>query len=130
MTFLNHFLTGSFIFWNWSAGVACVFLRLVVCQLLHLLLFFFPFWRLRFHLAYSSFVVQKLLSLIRSHLFIFAFISNILEGGSWRILLWCMSERILSTFSSKDIYLKLRSLWNIKWVCFFFFFFPSSLSCI
>ena len=30
----------------------------------------------------DSFVVQKLLSLIRSHLFIFAFISNILGGGS------------------------------------------------
>ena len=116
---LAHFFIGSFIFWNWAVGVACIFLSLV-CQLLHLLLFFFPFWRLRFHLAYSSFVVQKLLSLIRSHLFIFAFISNILEGGSWRILLWCMSERILSTFSSKDIYLKLRSLWNIK--CLFFFF--------
>ena len=29
-----------------------------------------------------SFVVQKLLGLIRSHLFIFAFISNILGGGS------------------------------------------------
>ena len=28
-----------------------------------------------------SFVVQKLLILIRSHLFIFAFISNILGGG-------------------------------------------------
>ena len=29
-----------------------------------------------------SFVVQKLLSFIRSHLFMFAFISNILGGGS------------------------------------------------
>ena len=29
-----------------------------------------------------SFVVQKLLSLIRSHLFIFAFIYNVLGGGS------------------------------------------------
>ena len=29
-----------------------------------------------------SFVVQKLLILIRSHLFIFAFIYNILGGGS------------------------------------------------
>ena len=36
---LAHFLTGSFIFWNWAAGVAGIFLRLVVCQLLHLLLF-------------------------------------------------------------------------------------------
>ena len=34
-----------------------------------------------------SFIVQKLLSLIRSHLFIFAFISNTLGGGSERILL-------------------------------------------
>ena len=31
---------------------------------------------------YAVFIVQKLLSLIRSHLFIFAFISNILGGGS------------------------------------------------
>ena len=35
-----------------------------------------------FTLLRVSFVVQKLLSLIRSHLFIFAFISNILGGGS------------------------------------------------
>ena len=33
-------------------------------------------------LLIDSFVVQKLLILIRSHLFIFAFISNILGGGS------------------------------------------------
>ena len=35
-----------------------------------------------FTLLIVSLVVQKLLSLIRSHLFIFAFISNILGGGS------------------------------------------------
>ena len=35
-----------------------------------------------FTLLIASFVVQKLLSLSRSHLFIFAFISNILGGGS------------------------------------------------
>ena len=29
-----HFLIGSFFFWNWAAGVVCIFLRLVVCQLL------------------------------------------------------------------------------------------------
>ena len=33
-----------------------------------------------FTLLIVSFVVQKLLSLVRSHLFIFAFISNILGG--------------------------------------------------
>ena len=35
-----------------------------------------------FTLLIVSFVVQKLLILIRSHLFIFAFIFNILGGGS------------------------------------------------
>ena len=35
-----------------------------------------------FTLLIVSFVVQKLLILIRSHLFIFAYISNILGGGS------------------------------------------------
>ena len=35
-----------------------------------------------FTLLIVSFVVQKLLSLIRSHMFIFAFISNIMGGGS------------------------------------------------
>ena len=44
--------------------------------------------------------MQKLLSLIRSHLFIFAFISNILGGGSQRILLWFMLESVLPMFSS------------------------------
>ena len=36
---LAHFLIGSFVFLELSVGVACIFLRLVVCQLLHLLLF-------------------------------------------------------------------------------------------
>ena len=35
-----------------------------------------------FTLLIVSFIVQKLLSLIRSHLFIFAFVSSILGGGS------------------------------------------------
>ena len=35
-----------------------------------------------FTLLIVSFVVQKLLHFIRSHFFIFAFISNILGGGS------------------------------------------------
>ena len=42
-----------------------------------------------------SFAVQKLLSLIRPHLFIFVFILIILEGGSKRILLWFMSKKLL-----------------------------------
>ena len=33
------FWLGHLFFWSWAVGVACIFLRLVVCQLLHLLLF-------------------------------------------------------------------------------------------
>ena len=40
-----------------------------------------------FTLLIVSFVVQKLLILIRPNLFIFAFISYILGGGSYSILL-------------------------------------------
>jgi len=40
-----------------------------------------------FILLIVSFIVEKLLSLIRSHLFIFAIISITLGGGSQRILL-------------------------------------------
>ena len=42
-----------------------------------------------------SFFVQKLLSFIRSHLFIFAFISIPLGGGSYRILLWFICDYTL-----------------------------------
>ena len=43
-----------------------------------------PFWRLSFHVAYSFLLVQKLLSFVRSHLFIFAFISIALVGVQWQ----------------------------------------------
>ena len=52
--------------------------------------------------ATFSFVVQKCLSLIRSHLFIFAFIYITLGGVSYRILLCFMSVCVLPIFSSKS----------------------------
>ena len=45
-----------------------------------------------------SFAVQKLLSLIRSHLFIFLFVVNTLSGGSEKMLLSFMSERLAYVF--------------------------------
>ena len=41
LTSLTHFffLLGRLFFWNWAAGVACIFLRLILCHLLHLLSF-------------------------------------------------------------------------------------------
>ena len=61
----------------WTAWGVCISWRVIPCQSLQLQ----PFWCL-FDLPMVSVVMQKILSLIRSHLFIFAFISNILRGGS------------------------------------------------
>ena len=49
-----------------------------------------------------SFAVQKLWSFIRSHLFIFVFISITLGGGSKKILLRFMSKSVFPMFSSKS----------------------------
>uniref|UniRef100_A0A8C3W7Q1 Uncharacterized protein n=1 Tax=Catagonus wagneri TaxID=51154 RepID=A0A8C3W7Q1_9CETA len=46
--------------------------------------------------------VQKLLSLMKSHLFIFVFIAITLGGRSKKILLWFMSESVWPMFSSKS----------------------------
>ena len=78
---LAHFLIGWFIFLELSCRSCCIFLRLILCQLLISYCFSHTEDCL-FTLLIVSFVVKKLLSLIRSHLFIFAFISITLAGGS------------------------------------------------
>ena len=70
-----------------------------------------------FTLFMVFFAVQKLLSLIRSHLFIFAFISVALGNVSKNILLWFMSENVLSMFSSRRFIiagLTFRSLIHLR----------------
>ena len=60
-----------------------------------------------------SLAVQKFISLIRSHLFIFGFIFITFGGGFKKILLLFMSKSILPVFSSKSFIvssLKLRAL--------------------
>ena len=66
-----------------------------------------------------SFAVQKLLSLIKSHLFIFVFIVITLGGGSEKILLWFMLESVWPMFSSKSFivsYLISRSLNHFEFI--------------
>ena len=77
---LAQFLIGSFIFLELSCR-SCLYIFEINPLLLRLLLFS-PNLRAVFTLLIVSVFVQKLLSLIRSHLLIFAFISNILGGGS------------------------------------------------
>ena len=49
-----------------------------------------------------SFAVQKLLNLIKSHLFIFVFTVITQRGGSEKMLLWFMSESVWPLVSSKS----------------------------
>ena len=85
-----------------------------------------------FVLFMVSFAVQKLLSLIRSYLFIFAFISITL-GGRSKILLWFISETVLPMFSSKNFivsgfafrslfHFELVFMYGIKKCCISFFY--------
>ena len=76
---LAHILIGSFIFLE----LGCLYiLEINALSVASFATIFSHSEGCLFTLLIVSFVVQKLLILIRSHLFIFAFISRILEGGS------------------------------------------------
>ena len=55
-----------------------------------------------FALFMVSFAVQKLLNLIRSHLFIIVFISFTLGDKAKKISLWFISKSVLPMFSSRS----------------------------
>ena len=76
-----HFFIGLFVFSGIELYELLYILNLILCQLLHLLMFS-PILRVDFSPCLVSFAVQKLLSLISSHLLTFVFISITLGGGS------------------------------------------------
>ena len=84
---LAHFFIGSFIFLGVSCRSCLYIFEINSLSVALSAIIFSHSEGCLFTLLIVSFVVQKLLSLIRSHLFIFAFISNILGDGSLRILL-------------------------------------------
>ena len=79
---LAHFLNGSFIFLELSCRSCLYIFEINSLSVALFAIIFSHSEGCLFTLLIVSFVVQKLLILIRSHLFIFAFISNILGGGS------------------------------------------------
>ena len=58
-----------------------------------------------FVLVIVSFAVQKIMSLVGSHLFISAFISTALGYWLKKTLLWFLSEKVLPVFSSRSFML-------------------------
>ena len=79
---LAHFLIGLFIFLELSCRSCFYIFEINSLSVASFAVIFFHSEGHIFTLLIVSFVVQKLLSLIRSHLFIFAFISNILGNVS------------------------------------------------
>ena len=79
---LAHFLIGSFIFLVLSCMSCLYILEIHSLSVASFAIIFSHSEGCLFTLLIVSFVVQKLLSLIRSYFFIFALISNILGGGS------------------------------------------------
>ena len=78
---LAHFLIGLFIFLELSCrNCLCIFE--INSLSVALIAIIFSHSEGFFTLLIVSYAVQKLLILIRSHLFIFVFISSILGGGS------------------------------------------------
>ena len=80
---LAHFLIGSFIFLELSCR-SCLYIFEISClSVASFAIIFSHFEDCLFTLLIVSFVVQKLLILIRSHLFIFAFICIV--GVLWEV---------------------------------------------
>ena len=79
---LAQFLIGSFIFLKLSCRSCLYILEINALSVASFAIIFSQSEGRLFTLLIISFYVQKLLSFIRSHLFIFAFVSNILGCGS------------------------------------------------
>ena len=79
----------------WVVGTICIFLEINPLSVASLANIFPHSVGYLFILFVVSFAVQKLMRLIRSHLFIFIFISITLGDGSQKIFLWFMSESVL-----------------------------------
>ena len=84
---LAHFLIASFIFLVLSCMSCLYIFEINSLSVASFAIIFSHSEGCLVTLLIVFFTVQKLLSLVRSHLFIFAFISITLGGGSWRILL-------------------------------------------
>ena len=96
---LAIFWLGHLFFWNWAARASCIFLRLSLA--VASLIIFSHAEGCLFTLLIVSFIVQKLLSLIRSHLLILLLFPLLWEVGH-RGSCYDLCQRVFCLFSSKS----------------------------
>ena len=94
-----YFLNGLFVLCCWV--IWAVFWKLSLVSHMNCK-YFLPFCMFLFEFFMVSFAVQKLVNLIRSHLFIFVFISIALGDWPKKTLVQFMSENVLPMISSRS----------------------------
>ena len=114
-----YFLIGLFVFLILSCMSCLYIFEINPLSVVSFVIIFSHFEGCLFTLLIVSFTVQKLLSLIRSLLFTFVFISVTLGGGSEKNLLRFMSSSVGPMFSSKSFIvsdLTFRSLIHFEFI--------------
>ena len=96
------FLLDCLFFCYWVVWAVCIVWKLSPCLVTSFADIFSHSVSCFFVLFIVFFAVQKLISLIRSHLFIFGFISFALRDWAKKTLLQFMSENVLPMFSSRS----------------------------
>ena len=108
--------------WYWVVWAVCLFFDINLLLPISFANIFSQSIGCLFVLSLVSFALQKLLYLIRSHLFIFVSISFAIGHRSKKTLLWVMSKSVLPMFSSRSFMvssLAFRSLiyFEFSFVC-------------
>ena len=101
----THFLIGLFVFLVFSCMSCLYILEINPLSVVSFVIIFSYSEGCLFTLLIVSFDVQKLLRLIRSHLFIFAFISNILGAGSYGGFIPSFLRNLPSSTEAVSIYI-------------------------
>ena len=98
-----HFLFGLFVFLVLSC-ISCLYiLEINPLSIVSFAIIFFHTQGFLFAVLIVSFAVQKLLTLIRSHLFTFAFLFPLLQEVGYRGSCFGLCHRVFCLFSSKSL---------------------------